>query len=121
MAALHAHQRGDPAGGDGGVHLGRRAAQREVVGELLDELVHEVDLLVRGPYGVLAGQRAGHEHRPELAGDPTGAQAREVGLDGGLAGDERDGREVVAAVVAQRPGQVVVPVEDTDHRSGGHR
>ena len=83
--------------------------------------MHEVDLLPGGLHGVLARERAGHVHGPELAGDTAGREPREVGLHRRLTADEVHSREVVPAVLAQRPRQVVVAVDDTDGVRGAHR
>ncbi len=85
------------------------------------EPAYELDLLARRLHGLGAGQRARHEDRPELSGDATGREPREVCLHGGFPADQVDRTEVVAAVVAERPGQVVVSVDDTDGGAGGHR
>ncbi len=51
---------------------------------------------------------------------PPAREPGEVGLHRGFAAGEVDGGEVVAAVVAKRPGQVVVSVDHADGRGHGH-
>ena len=76
VAALHADQRRDPAAG--AWRRRPRSAVRHSArssGNAVDEAVHEVDLLERRGDRLVAGERAGHEHRPELAGDAAGRAA----------------------------------------------
>ncbi|HAP75437.1 MAG TPA: hypothetical protein DCR14_05080 [Acidimicrobiaceae bacterium] len=86
VPALHADERGNAASGACGLHLVGRASEHEVVGLAVDHAVDEVDLLQRGKHRLGLGQGRRHVRRPELSGDPTRVQARDVGVHLGKPG-----------------------------------
>ena len=77
----------------------------------LDDPVHQIDLLEHGRDRGRPGEPVRHEHRPELRTDVSGPQPRQVGVQLGYADGEVDLIEVAVNMLAQRPRQVVVPVE----------
>jgi hypothetical protein len=118
VPALGAEQRRHPAGGERGLGLVRGGGEREVARVALGEPVHELHLLQHRGHRVGAGEGARYVHRPELDAHPAGAQPWQVGVQrGGPTGEVRGGRVGIAGQ-AQRPGQVVVPV---DERGGGEQ
>src|SRR2546425_1019928 len=113
MAALGTHQRGDTALGARRLHLVGGEGEPQVVGVTLGQLPDDVDLFERGADGVVPGHVAAHVHRPELRAHAAGAQSRDVGVQGGaLVGGDVALVDVITNLLAQRPRQVVVPVDD---------
>ncbi len=111
MPALRAEQRGDPAGREDPLRVLRAQGEFELAWVAPDHPPHQVDLLQGGGHGRLTGQRRGHVHRPELGADPARGQPRQVGL--GEADRLAQVRAVQAGAprFAQRPGQVIVPID----------
>jgi hypothetical protein len=86
-----------------------------------DHPVHEVDLLEDGGDGGVARQRGRDEDRPELAADAALDQARDVGVGIRQPPQQVRRREVGAVMLADLPGQVVMPVdqrEPAEHGAG---
>jgi hypothetical protein len=121
VAAFDADQRGDPAFTLGAADIGNRIRHREVARPARGDRLDEIDLFDRRLHGGRSRRRDRDPHRPELRADMPGAQARYVGHHRGLAGRRRelggvgseiDLREVTAEALADRPRQIVVPVDD---------
>jgi hypothetical protein len=114
MSALGAEQGRDPPGGPRPLDLVGADGRREAIGVGGDEPVHAVDLFEGGRHRVVAGQGAGHVHRPELGADAAGGQPRQVGVQpGGRPVDtDVERAEVVGDPIAELPHQVVVAVDD---------
>ena len=89
-----------------------RARLFERVGVAPQHLVDRGHLLQRRRDGALSLQGRRHVDGPELRADLPVSQARNVGLQLRLLAADVDPVEVVEHVLAHRPGQVVVPVEE---------
>jgi hypothetical protein len=122
VPALGADQRRDLARGEDPLGVGCGQRQFQPVRIAADHAEDEVDLLQRGGHGRIPGQRHRHVHRPELRPDPALRQAGQVGVG------ETDGAgqircaEILAARLAQLPGEVVVAVHEraaAKQRPGG--
>ena len=112
VAALGPEQRRDAAGLPRPLDLVGGARERQPVGIRRDHAVHAVDLLERGRDGGVALQRARHEDRPELPAHPALLEAGEVGLRRRHRSRDVERLEVVAGLLARRPRQVVVTVDE---------
>ena len=110
MAAFGAEQRGHPAGGEDPLHVG--GGQRELQGLRVgrDHPAGQVDLLEHGGDGGVPRDRGRHEDRPELGAHPAGREPGQVGVGA----RDRFGQVHGSGPVAQRPGQVVVPVDQRE-------
>ena len=114
IATLHADQRGDPAAPVDAFDIGRGGGQFEHVRMGGDDPLDGVDLLEGFARGLGRGQGRGHIDRPELTPDAAGPQARNVGVQFGRGVEIRrqvHSVGVIAVFFAQRPGQVVMAVD----------
>ena len=84
-------------------------AKRKRVRVGVDHPAGELDLFELGARGVR--QSRGDEDAPELAGHPALAQPRNVGVDRRAALVEVDPGQIARERLAQRPGQVIVAVD----------
>ena len=113
VAALHADHRRDLAGLEGPLHVVCRRRQHERVGVLRDHAMDDVDLLEGRAHGLLALHRGRHVDRPELPADAAGTEARDVGHHRRLRlADVQHVQIAAGALLAKRPGVVVVAVDD---------
>jgi hypothetical protein len=110
VAALHPHQRCDPAGLDRRVHIVGRRGQLEIRREPLDESPDEVELLESTSYRALVLR---HPQGPELRAHVTRTQPGQVRVELRHRTGEVVRVQVVPAQLVERDRQVVVPV---DHR-----
>ena len=119
MAALHAEQRGDPAGLHRLLHIRGGKGKLQPVRIASDQPLHHVDLLDRRHGSLRFGKVRRDIDRPELGPDPALSQPRQVGMHragaalavGFVRGvvEIEPGDHVVAAR-AQLLGNIVVPV-----------
>jgi hypothetical protein len=112
VAALHAVERGDLARLEDTLDVAGGERQLQGVGVPPHHLVHDVDLLEGCAHGGLAGEGSRHVDGPELPADAAGAQPREVGVQRRLRLPHVELREIPPALLAHRPGIVVVPVDE---------
>ncbi len=110
MAAFGAEQRGHPAGGEDPLHVG--GGQRELQGRRIgrDHPAGQVDLLEHRGDGGVPRDRGRHEDRPELGAHPARREPGQVGVGA----RDRFGQVYRSGPSAQRPGQVVVPVDQRE-------
>ncbi len=119
VAALGAEQRGDPAGGEDLLHVVRGQREPERSRVTRDHPAGQVDLLEHGRDRPVTGQRDRHVDGPELRAHPAGREPGQVGVQAvGRRVQVEDHLVQVAAVLpgprAQRPRQVVVPVDQRE-------
>ena len=115
VPALHAEQRGDPAGAPGGLHVVGGVREDEIVGVAGRHATHGVDLLQRRGEGRQGRRRRRGVDAPEPRPHPAAPQPGDVGVQPrrGLVDGQVDRVQVVAHPRAQLPRQVIVAV---DHR-----
>ena len=111
MTALGPEQGCDPAAGHDPLHVGSGERQLERVRIAGGKLPDQVDLLKRRGHRGLALQVGRHVHRPELGADPARGQPGQVGVGELHRRREVGGGRIECAGHAQRPGQVIVPVD----------
>ncbi len=115
VAAFDADQARGAAARHDPADVRRRRRQRKRVRIGGNETTHHVDLLERHLDRLGAGDVRGDPHRPELPADMPRLQPDEIGLQRTrqirpiLARD----RDVAALIVADLPGEIVMPI---DHR-----
>ena len=109
LAILHAEERRDLALPTGALDVGGAGGEEERVRVGVDHPAGELDLFELGARRVRQSRR--DEDAPELAGDPALAEPRNVGVDRRAALVEIDPGQIARERLAQRPGQVVVGVD----------
>ena len=119
LAVLHAEERGDLALLPGALDVGGAGGEEEGVRVGVDHPAGELDLLELGARRVR--QSRGDEDAPELARDPALAEPRDVGVDGRAALAQVDPGQIARERLAQRPGQVVVAVDQRHFLEEGAR
>ena len=111
--ALNPQHRADPPRLVGRLHLVGAAGEAQGAGVGGDDAMGGVDLLDRGANGFVAHRRAADIDRPELPADAACAKPRHIGHQRRLpaVGPTLEALDLVAEVAAQRPGKVIMPVD----------
>jgi len=81
--------------------------------------VRDVDLLKDGGDCLVLAERAGHEHRPELAADAAFDEARDVGVGVGQPVGQVRALRIFPEMLAYHPRQVVMPVDEREPAEHG--
>ena len=122
VASLHAEHRGDLAAVELVHHVRCGEREPQVLPVIGDDLERDVDLLqLHARAAAVLHDRGGDVDGPELGSDAAGPKAGEIGVP------RRGTRDVVGADVAgrvrvpDRPGEVVVSVEQGDARQHAFR
>ena len=113
IASLHPDQTGDPARPVDAFDVVGRGRQFERLRIGGDQSLDRVDLFERLPGRLDRRQVGRHIDGPELAAYAPRPQAGNVGVQHGrrLVRVQIDGMGIIAEPLAQRPGQVIVPVD----------